>query len=48
MEKGENGTPHFQCFIGFKEARKFGGVSKAFPTAHIEIARDAYNAWQYC
>ena len=45
LEKGENGTPHFQCFIGFKEARKFGGVKKAFPTAHIEPARDAYHAW---
>ena len=48
LEKGEQGTPHFQCFIGFKESQRFRALKKKFPTAHIEIAKSAFDSWQYC
>lgn len=36
-EVGENGTPHLQCFIAFKNRTVFTAVKAAFPTAHIEL-----------
>jgi len=39
LEKGENGTPHYQLMVKTPQTR-FGTMKKAFPRAHIEPARD--------
>jgi len=39
LEKGENGTPHYQLMVKTPQIR-FGSIKKAFPRAHIEIARN--------
>lgn len=38
-EVGENGTEHYQLMLTTPQVR-FAAVKKAFPRAHIEIARD--------
>ena len=38
-EVGENGTEHYQLMITTPQVR-FSAVKKAFPRAHIEVARD--------
>lgn len=38
LEKGENGTPHLQLMLRTPQVR-FAAVKKAFPRAHIEIAK---------
>lgn len=40
LEKGENGTPHYQLMLKTPQVR-FSAIKKAFPRAHIEIARNA-------
>lgn len=40
LEKGENGTPHYQLAVKTPQTR-FSAMKKAFPRAHIEIARNA-------
>lgn len=39
LEQGEAGTPHYQLMLTTPQVR-FSAVKKAFPRAHIEIARD--------
>lgn len=39
LEKGESGTPHYQLMVTTPQVR-FSAIKKAFPRAHIEIARD--------
>lgn len=39
LEKGENGTPHYQLLVTTGQVR-FSAVKKAFPRAHIEPARN--------
>lgn len=39
LEKGENGTPHYQLIVKTPQVR-FSAVKKAFPRAHIELARN--------
>lgn len=39
VEKGENGTPHLQLHLQTPQIR-FSAVKKAFPRAHIEVARN--------
>lgn len=39
LEKGENGTQHYQLLLRTPQVR-FSAVKKAFPRAHIEIARN--------
>ena len=48
LEKGENGTPHFQFFVHYEHKRHFTAVKKQFAHCHIEAAKSAYDAWQYC
>lgn len=38
-EKGENGTPHLQVYLHYKNQRTFLSMKKKFPRAHIEKAR---------
>jgi len=39
IEQGENGTPHYQLIVKTPQVR-FSAIKKAFPRAHIEVARD--------
>lgn len=48
-EVGENGTPHLQGFIQFKNARSFAAVKKDFGRSHIESRRGTpQEAADYC
>jgi len=48
-EIGENGTPHLQIYIEYKNARSFNSMKKNFPTAHIEKAKGtARQNYDYC
>lgn len=46
LEKGEEGTPHYQLLVRTPQVR-FSAIKKAFPRAHIEVARnvDALKAY---
>lgn len=46
LEKGENGTPHYQLMVLTGQVR-FSAVKKAFPRAHIELARNPEALAQY-
>lgn len=46
LEKGEEGTEHFQLLVRTPQVR-FTAVKKAFPTAHIEVARNVKALQQY-
>jgi len=46
LEKGENGTPHYQLMVSSGQVR-FSAVKKAFPRGHIEPARNATALKQY-
>ena len=39
LEKGENGTPHYQLLVKTPQTR-FSALKSAFPRAHIEVARN--------
>lgn len=39
LEKGEEGTPHYQLMVKTPQVR-FSALKKAFPRAHIEVARN--------
>ena len=39
LEKGAEGTPHYQLLVKTPQVR-FSAVKKAFPRAHIELARN--------
>lgn len=39
LEKGENGTPHYQLLVKTPQVR-FSALKKAFPRSHIEAARN--------
>jgi len=47
LEKGENGTPHYQLVVKSGQQR-FEALKKAFPRAHIEVARNSSALEQYC
>jgi len=38
LEKGEEGTDHYQLMVSTPQVR-FSAIKKMFPTAHIEVAR---------
>lgn len=46
LEKGDNGTPHYQLIVKTPQVR-FSAVKKAFPRAHIEVARNVTALEQY-
>ena len=47
LEKGEQGTPHFQGCFGFLTMRNLAAMRKKYPM-HIEITRNAMASWDYC
>lgn len=40
LERGENGTPHFQLLVTTKGQQRFSAMKKAFPRGHIEPAKN--------
>jgi len=46
LEKGENGTEHYQLMVRTPQVR-FSAVKKAFPRAHIEVARNPADLAKY-
>lgn len=46
LEQGENGTKHYQLMVKTPQTR-FGSVKKAFPRAHIEVARNVKALTEY-
>lgn len=46
IEKGENGTPHYQLAVKTPQVR-FSAMKKMFPRGHIEVARSAPALLQY-
>lgn len=36
LERGSNGTPHYQCYIEFGRGVRFSTIKRFFPKAHIE------------
>jgi len=47
LEKGENGTLHYQLVVKSGQQR-FEALKKAFPRAHIEVARNSQALTEYC
>jgi len=47
-ETGENGTPHIQAGLYYKNAVSFNAIKKDLPKCHIEIARNWNALKQYC
>lgn len=47
-ETGENGTPHLQGMLYFKNARDFKQIKKIFETAHIEKMKNKLASMKYC
>jgi len=45
-ERGESGTPHLQLMVKTPQVR-FSAVKKAFPRAHIEVARNVVALARY-
>lgn len=46
LEKGEEGTPHYQLKVSTPQVR-FSAMKKAFPRGHIEVCRDAVALGKY-
>lgn len=47
-ETGEQGTPHLQGLLMFKNAKRFNAVKKLIPRAHIETCKNKLASMQYC
>lgn len=47
-EVGENGTPHLQFCLKFKNARYFAALKKQFPEVHWERSRNWIATLSYC
>lgn len=47
-EKGENGIPHLQGTIAYKDARAFNVMKKILPKAHWEECRNLKASLAYC
>ena len=48
LEKGEEGTPHFQACVTYKANKRIARVIKDFSGAHVTVSRSAMAAWTYC
>lgn len=48
LEKGAEGTPHYQACVGYKTPKRLATMIKRFPGCHVEITKNAFKAWTYC
>lgn len=49
LEKGENGTPHYQGYMELNKKIRFNTIKKMLPRAHIEMRRGTQaQAIEYC
>lgn len=49
LERGEEGTPHFQAYLRFKEAKTMLKVKKVVgQRAHVEKCVKPLESWEYC
>lgn len=48
LEKGENGTPHFQWVVCLSKVARLSSMIKKLKGCHVEAARNAMAAWRYC
>lgn len=48
LEKGEQGTPHIQFFMNFKEPVRCAKIKKADNRLHIEVVKVNNGAHTYC
>lgn len=48
LEKGEEGTPHFQWCVSLENPRSVLSIRKALKGSHVEVSRNAMAAWKYC
>lgn len=48
LERGKEGTPHYQAFVSYKTPRHDTAMRSKFKGCHIEIAKNAMAAWRYC
>lgn len=47
-EVGENGTPHLQFCMKYKNARTWDSIKKKLPKCHIEVAKNWKAVTKYC
>lgn len=48
LEKGENGTPHFQWMVSLSKTARTNLIIKNLKGCHVEQAKNAMAAWNYC
>lgn len=48
LEKGAEGTPHFQWVTCHTKYVHWNTMKKKFPTSHVEKAKNAMASWNYC
>lgn len=48
LEKGENGTPHFQWMLTLSKVARLPAMIKKLKGCHVELAKNALAAWRYC
>lgn len=48
LEKGEQGTPHIQFFMNFKEPIRCAAIKKVDSKLHIEVVKVNNGAHTYC
>ncbi len=48
QEKGKNGTPHLQGYVGWKNKKAFSVLKKTFPAIHWEKCKNKAAAIAYC
>lgn len=48
LEKGENGTPHIQFFLNFKDKTRVSALKKHCAKAHFETVINNNGADKYC
>jgi len=48
LEKGEQGTPHFQWMVALDKEQRTKKIQQLLPKTHVEKAKNALAAWRYC
>lgn len=48
LEKGEEGTPHFQWCVSLSTKARLPSIIKKLKGCHVEASKNAMAAWKYC